>query len=109
LAGSTVFAGLAHQGASPRITKFRRRARRSDGLKHFIPLTLLPRPFSLRPRHGRIVMERVLISLAVVLGMALGTIPYLRFSPAQGQASIEWADDAPDVHGIPDDPMDFFR
>ena len=54
-------------------------------------------------------MERVLISLAVVLGMALGTIPYLRFSPAQGQASIEWADDAPDVHGIPDDPMDFFR
>ena len=54
-------------------------------------------------------MEKALIALAAALGIALGTIPYLRFSPAQGQASIEWAD-APDVvHGIPDDPMDFFR
>jgi hypothetical protein len=55
-------------------------------------------------------MERVLIALAAVLGIALGTIPYLSFSPAQGQASIEWADEAPDVvQGIPDDPVDIFR
>jgi hypothetical protein len=55
-------------------------------------------------------MERVLIALAAVLGIALGTFPYLGFSPAQGQASIEWADDAPDfVHGIPDDLVDIFR
>ena len=81
-----------------------------DGLKHFIPPSILSRPFSLWPRHRRIVMEKVLIALAAALGIALGTIPYLSFSPAQGQASIEWADDAPDVvHGIPDDPMDFFR
>ena len=55
-------------------------------------------------------MERILIALAAVLGIALGTIPDLRFSPAQGQASIEWANEAPDVvHGIPDDPLDIFR
>ena len=101
-----------HHGASPSISEFRRRAGRIafDGLKHFILLSLLSRPFSLRPRHRRIVMEKVLIALAAALGIALGTIPYLNSSPAQGQASIEWTDDAPDVvHGIPDDPMDFFR
>src|SRR3984885_5744963 len=48
-------------------------------MKHFILLRLLSRPFSLRPRHRRIVMERILIALAAVLGIALGTIPYLSF------------------------------
>ncbi len=54
-------------------------------------------------------MERVLIALLPFWDRS-GTIPYLSFSPAQGRASVEWADDAPDVvNGIPDDPMDFFR
>jgi hypothetical protein len=55
-------------------------------------------------------MEKALIALAAVLGIALGTSPYLSFSPAKGQANIEWADEAAYVgHSAPDDTVDIFR
>jgi hypothetical protein len=55
-------------------------------------------------------MEKVLIALAAVLGIALGHHPYLSFSPAKGQASVEWADEVSDVvHGVPDHTVDIFR